>query len=288
MKTKLIALLAFLTAIIILSACVQESKQVDSGDVPEGFVLVKGGYFTNVNSNLYGKDEKVEDFYIGTHLVTQREWAEVMGSNPSEFIGDDNRPVEMINWYDAIEFLNRKSELENLEPFYAIDKENADPNNFGQEDDIRWTVTINPGANGYRLPTEIEWEYAASGGQLSENYLFSGSDDPDEVAWHFRNSGDAYLTEFWYYSIILANNCRTRPVGQKLPNELGLYDMSGNVREWCWDWHGEGVSPAGGEGRVIRGGGWLGQEDVCAVNYRNFLEGHYRFNDMGLRLVRNR
>ncbi|MCL2034152.1 MAG: formylglycine-generating enzyme family protein [Oscillospiraceae bacterium] len=278
MKWKLIPWLALI--VVVFSACSQENLET-----PDGFILVKGGAFVNTNSNLYGTIVTVPDFYIGKYEVTQKEWVDVMGSNPSEFQGED-MPVETVSWYDAIEYCNKRSEKEGLKPYYNIDKDTIDPNNLSEDDDIRWTVTINEGANGYRLPTEVEWEYAASGGRKSRSYIFSGSDDPDEVAWHFRNSGDEYLEGFWHWPTIEGNNSRPQPVGQKKGNELGLYDMSGNVREWCWDWHGDNVDTGSGAERVWRGGGWIGQEEACKMNFRGSLEAHYKFPDQGFRVCR--
>lgn len=119
-----------------------------------------------------------------------------MGENPSGFKGDD-LPVEMVSWYDAVEYCNQKSIKENLKPYYNIDKDNQDTNNQNENDNIKWNVTINEDANGYRLPTEAEWEYAASGGQKSLNYTYSGSNNPDEVAWYWINAGDNILTGDW-------------------------------------------------------------------------------------------
>ena len=121
-----------------------------------------------------------------------------MGYNPSGFQGD-NLPVEMVTWYDAIEYCNQRSIKEGLAPYYNIDQNKQDPNNMSENDNMKWVVTINEGANGYRLPTEAEWEYAAGGGQMSKSYTYSGSDKADDVAWYWRNAGNKYLSGDWNF-----------------------------------------------------------------------------------------
>ncbi len=269
------------------------------GKVPDNFIFVKGGTFKNTKSNYYGKGVKISDFYIGKYDVTQKEWNEVMGSNPSKFKGDD-LPVEMVNWYDSVEYCNKRSIKEGLNPYYIIDKTKKDPNNkpdpkFGDLDTIKWTVTINADANGYRLPTEAEWEYAADGGQMSKNYSYSGSDIIDDVAWYWRNSGDKVLTGFWSWPVIEQNHNQPKTVGSKKPNELGIYDMSGNVREWCWDWYGpletNVTDPKGsqsGFGRVWRGGGWMGAAYCTESAFRSSLAANGTGPDQGLRVCRSK
>lgn len=270
-----------------------------SAEVTESLVLVKGGTFQNKQSNYYGKGVTISSFYIGKYEVTQKEWIEVMGTNPSQLKGDD-LPVEMVSWYDSAEYCNKRSLREGLQPYYNIDKAKKDPNNkpdpdYGDLDTLKWSVTINPEANGYRLPTEAEWEYAAGGGQLSKSYSFSGSDFENEVAWYWRNSGDKELTGFWQWPAIEQNHGRTRPVGGKKPNELGLYDMSGNVREWCWDWFGDletnVADPQGsqsGFGRVWKGGGWMGDAHFAESSFRGHLAANGTGPDQGFRVCRNK
>jgi len=270
-----------------------------SAKEPDNFVLVKGGTFENTNSNYYGKDVTISSFYIGKYEVTQKEWVEVMGSNPSKFKGDD-LPVEMVDWYDCIEYCNQRSIKEGLKPYYNIDKNTKDTNNIpdpnnGDLDNIKWMVIINTGANGYRLPTEAEWEYAAGGGQMSKSYTYSGGNDVDQVAWYWKNSGDKYLTGFWSWSAIENNNNKTKSVGGKKPNELALYDMSGNVREWCWDWYGDlktnltdPEGSPGGYARVWKGGGWIGADFCCAPSFRGSLAANGTGPDQGFRVCRDK
>ena len=186
----------------------------------EALVSIEGGNF-NMGSYDGGDDTKpvhmvtLKSFSIGKYPVTQKEYEEVMGYNPSKFMGQ-NRPVDYVSWYDAIEYCNKLSEKEGLTPAYTIDKSRQDYNNTNNDDNMKWIVIWNRSANGYRLPTEAEWEYAAKGGKGSPgNFKYSGSNNINEVAWHKHNSGGT-----------------SHDVGTKKPNNLGLYDMSGNVDEW--------------------------------------------------------
>jgi len=230
-------------------------------------------------------------FYMGKYPVTQELYQAVMESNPSYYktavLGEDGTPgklpVEQVGWYDAIVFCNKLSIAEGLSPAYRISG-STDPDEWGtvpeSSDNTTWnSAAIIAGSNGYRLPTEAQWEYAAKGGSTPENYTYAGSNTIDDVAWRYANSGG-----------------KSHEVGKKFPNGLGLYDMSGNVQEWCWDRHGNysngaQTDPMGattGNARVLRGGSFndgdinYSMRSVSRIghdpNFRNF--------SIGFRLVR--
>ena len=190
--------------------------------------------------------------------VTQELYTQLIGQNPSQF-KDPNAPVECISWYDAIAFANALSQANGLQPAYAINGTEVD-----------W----NAEADGWRLPTEAEWEYCARGGAY---HLYAGSDTISSVAWYTENSNS------------------TSPVGQKQANGFGIHDMSGNVLEWCWDrWKREyrkyaafdPVGPDRGSTRIVRGGGWNNSASLMRLSARNSLKPGIRFNGLGCRLVR--
>jgi len=198
--------------------------------------------------------------------VTQALYEAVMGTNPSHFKGA-KLPVERVSWYDSVRFCNKLSELEGFRPAYRV----------GSGD--RPEVSLDFNANGYRLPTEAEWEYAAKAGT---ELIYAGSNEVDEVAWISNNAGH-----------------KTHDVATKAPNAWGLYDMSGNVREWCNDrWDSDAYhfifkvsidpcnyasSPAR---RVRRGGSWDDDAGFCRVAIRDGFDAGYRWDGLGLRLLR--
>lgn len=285
MRKLLIFLVIAIT--VVVSACSQETPAKHAAATEhDNLILVKGGTFTNANSNYYGKNVTIPSFYMGQYEVTQQEWMDVMGGNPSQFKGS-HFPVEMVSWYDAVEYCNKRSTQEGLQPYYHIDKSSKDPNNTSDIDTVKWTVTVNSGANGYRLPTEAEWEYAAGGGQMSKSFKYSGSNNADDVAWYWRNAGDKHLSGDWNWPLIENNHNRTQSVGLKKPNELGLYDMSGNVREWIWNWHGDldGSSDKGTH-RVVKGGGWIGDVSNDEISFRGKFDANGFGPDQGFRVVR--
>ncbi len=188
-----------------------------------------------------------EAFYMGQTQVTQALWKAVMGNNPSRFKGD-NLPVEKVSWFDCVEFCNKLSQAQGLTPAYRIGQ--------GEKPNVEWIES----ANGYRLPSSDEWEHAAKAG---ENYEYAGSDNLDEVGWY----GEEWETG------------STHPVAQKKPNAWGLYDMSGNVWEWCYD--------SIGAGRVFRGGCWYSDAINLRAAYRSYGSPTFQFNFLGGRLARS-
>lgn len=240
-------------------------------------IFVEGGTF-QMGSNDGDSDEKpihtvtLNDFYMDKYEVTQKLYQDVMGTNPSYWKGD-SLPVEMVSWYDAVEFCNALSQKEGLTPAYTISGT---------------SVTWNQNANGYRLPTEAEWEYAAGGG-ASNRTKWAGTNSESNLgnyAWYLDNS----------YNLGSDHpNYGTNEVGTKQPNSLSLYDMSGNVWEWCWDWFGDYSSssqtnptgPLSGSDRVLRGGCWYYDATVCRVACRYDFLPSSRNLILGFRLIRN-
>ncbi|MEI8094143.1 MAG: SUMF1/EgtB/PvdO family nonheme iron enzyme [Spirochaetales bacterium] len=231
-------------------------------------LLVDGGPFLQGNRTIEpmvaGKKVTVSSFWMAETETTQRQYKEVTGSDPSWFHNAEN-PVEKVSWYEAIAFCNLLSVRDGLEPAYSVE---------GTK------VTWNHEAQGWRLPTEAEFEFAARGGLQGHDYAFPGSGAADEVGWSFSNSGK-----------------QTRPVKSLKPNELNLYGLAGNVWEWCWDWYTfdrsslPEVNPQGplvGSDKVNRGGGW---NDDFVDSFRPYFRADdgpdSRDSDLGFRVVRN-
>jgi len=260
---------------------------------PPNMVLIKGGTFTMgspASEMGHSGDEiqhqvTVSSFYMGKYEVTQKEYQEIIGTNPSFFKGD-NLPVERVSWYDAVEYCNKRSQKEGLSPAYTINKNQSDPNNKSTSDTVKWTVTWNKNANGYRLPTDAEWEYACRAGTTTP--FSTGNNITTSQANYNGNKPYNNNAKGEYRE-------KTTPVGSFAPNPWGLYDMHGNVWEWCWDWYrnfagGTQTDPGGaasGNSRVERGGCWSYPAGFLRSAFRFYTYPSYRYESLGFRLARN-
>ena len=215
-------------------------------------------------------------YWIGKYPLTQEQWDAigVKREEQNSFLGK-GRPVESVSWDDAKNYCKRLQEM------FQVQLQNLIRGKGGKK--IHYE---------FDLPTEAQWEFAAKGGVQSKGYEYSGSDDIGEVAWYRVNSGEELLDENDFWGSI-DNACQIHPVGQKMPNELGIHDMSGNVWEWCRDWYGEysdkeqtdPTGPEDGWSRVIRGGSWGDPAGNCRPSYRNYLGPSFRDLSMGFRVA---
>jgi formylglycine-generating enzyme required for sulfatase activity len=255
------------------------------GSITDGMVNVASGTLI-----VDATQVAINSFNIDIYEVTYEFWTEVRnwgltngysdlptGQNGQNPVGANN-PVTYVSWYDVIKWCNARSEKEGLTPVYYTNNSQVTIYRTGQidltSDAVKWT------ANGYRLPTECEWEFAARGGTLKHDYIYSGSNTIGDVAWFYDNSGST-----------------THTVCQKSANELGIYDMSGNVWEWCWDWwdstYPSGITDPKGPAttktyRLVRGGAFYVNAPLCRVDFRslNYLPNH-RLNALGFRCVQD-
>lgn len=252
---------------------------------PPVFVLIPAGTFNNGQSEIF-----VSAIYMDSCELSQASYQAVMGNNPAQYTKEDNLPVESVTWFDAIEYCNRRSAKEHLKPCYSYAssgiKPDKWPSGWNKDNANQMLITCNWKANGYRLPTEAEWQFAAQeavhtlvpgfNGE-NKNVFYAGAIVP--FSWNALNSGGY-----------------THPIGAGKANKLGLHDLLGNVWEWVWDIYGDypdlaAKNPTGaeaGEKRVIRGGSMSASPDKCQANFRDFMLPTSTKRNIGFRVCRTK
>lgn len=295
-----------LSAILSVTGCKKKAPAFE-----DELVLVEGAAFYMGNDdfsagyNNKGHNAEVSSFYIGATEVTQEEFEAMMGYNPSFYVGEskgkkvtegevqEKRPVEKITWYEAVMYCNKLSVSRGLTPVYTKEVDGVDEADVTLWGDVpekankEWNaIKWNREANGYRLPTEAEWEFAAKGGKLSAEKTSAGFNFYDEDVKHY------------VWGAMNAKE-KTHEVGLKEKNELGLADMNGNVWEWCWDWFSENfykkeaaaekdtAGPSIADYRVVRGGSWEDEDETITVFGRGSSSPHLPSRRVGFRIARS-
>ena len=274
MKHHIATALLLAGTVALLQGCARKGSKDAAGEGTAGpadeMILIAGGRFTMGDAKEIDASPHpvvVSSFYMGKHLVTQAEYRRVMEKNPARWKGQKN-PVEQVRWSDAVRYCNARSRLEGLDPCYDLET---------------WECDFT--ANGYRLPTEAEWEYACRAGT--------------KTAYSFGNSPSQLKSYAWFEDNAAG---KPHPVGQKRPNPWGLYDMHGNVWEWCNDFYKvdyypespeqDPKGPEAGDTKVVRGGAWKFSADSCRSGYRynedpGYVDACFGYDIYGFRCVRN-